>query len=51
MAIATRKKVLDMVTNDRLTIAGAHLPFPGLGHVAKASSGYSYVPLPWGEDL
>ena len=51
MAVATRKKVLDMVTNDRLTIAGAHLPFPGLGHVAKASTGYSYLPLQWGEDL
>jgi glyoxylase-like metal-dependent hydrolase (beta-lactamase superfamily II) len=51
MAVATRKKVLDMVANDRLTIAGAHLPFPGLGHVARTPTGYSYVPLQWGEDL
>lgn len=45
MAIANRKKVLDMVTNDRLLFAGAHLPFPGVGHATKSSTGYGYVPL------
>ena len=50
-AIASRKAVFDMAANDRLMIAGAHLPFPGLGHVAKTSSGYAYVPVPWREDL
>jgi hypothetical protein len=33
-----------------LMITGSHLPFPGLGHVAKALSGYVYAPTPWGED-
>lgn len=51
MAAATRKKVFDMVATDKLLIAGAHLPFPGLGHVAKASTGYAYVPLQWNADL
>jgi glyoxylase-like metal-dependent hydrolase (beta-lactamase superfamily II) len=51
MAIASRKRVFDMVANDRLTIAGSHLPFPGLGHVAKAAVGYAYVPIQWGADL
>jgi glyoxylase-like metal-dependent hydrolase (beta-lactamase superfamily II) len=51
MAIASRKKVFDMAAADKLMIAGAHLPFPGLGHVAKASTGYAYVPLQWGTDL
>jgi glyoxylase-like metal-dependent hydrolase (beta-lactamase superfamily II) len=51
MAISSRRHVFDMVTTDRLMIAGAHLPFPGLGHVAKASAGYTYVPTPWNEDL
>jgi glyoxylase-like metal-dependent hydrolase (beta-lactamase superfamily II) len=45
MAIANRKKVFDMVTSDRLLFAGAHLPFPGVGHAAKSASGYAYVPL------
>jgi glyoxylase-like metal-dependent hydrolase (beta-lactamase superfamily II) len=51
MAIASRKKVFDMAAADKLMIAGAHLPFPGLGHVAKASTGYAYVPSQWGTDL
>ena len=51
MAIASRKRALDMVATDRLTIAGSHLPFPGIGHVARASVGYAYVPIQWGADL
>ena len=51
MAIANRKKVFDMVASDRLLFAGIHLPFPGLGHAAKASPGYRYVPLPHAEHL
>jgi glyoxylase-like metal-dependent hydrolase (beta-lactamase superfamily II) len=45
LAIANRKKVMDMAATDRLLFAGSHLPFPGLGHAAKASTGYAYVPL------
>lgn len=51
LAIATRKKVFDMAATDRLLIAGAHLAFPGVGHVAKAAVGYVYVPIPWAADL
>jgi glyoxylase-like metal-dependent hydrolase (beta-lactamase superfamily II) len=51
MAVTTRKRVFDMVVADKVMIAGAHLPFPGLGHVAKASAGYAYIPTPWGADL
>jgi len=50
-AIATRKRVFDMVATDKLLIAGSHLPFPGVGHVAKASTGYAYVPVQWDVDL
>jgi glyoxylase-like metal-dependent hydrolase (beta-lactamase superfamily II) len=46
-AIATRRKVFDMAASDRLTIAGAHVPFPGIGRVARAGSAYSYLPLFW----
>ena len=51
MAISSRRRVFDMAATDKLMIAGAHLPFPGIGHVAKASAGFAYVPLPWGEQL
>lgn len=50
-AIATRKKVMDMAATDRLLIAGTHIPFPGVGHVGKASSGYAFVPVPWSATL
>ncbi len=51
MAIATRRKVMDMAAADRLTIAGTHLPFPGIGHVAKSGTGYAYLPIAWDADL
>jgi glyoxylase-like metal-dependent hydrolase (beta-lactamase superfamily II) len=51
MAAASRKKALDMVSADRLQIAGAHLPFPGIGHVARSGNAYTYVPTPWSADL
>lgn len=47
LAIATRAKVFDMTSTDRLTVAGAHLPFPGIGHVVKSGSGFGYAPLFW----
>jgi glyoxylase-like metal-dependent hydrolase (beta-lactamase superfamily II) len=47
LAIATRAKVFDMASTDRLTVAGAHLPFPGIGHVVKSGTGYGYAPLFW----
>lgn len=50
-AIATRKKVMDMAATDKLMIAGTHIGFPGVGHVAKASSGYAFVPVPYNANL
>ena len=38
-----------MVATDRLLFAGAHLPFPGVGHATKAGTGYVYVPVHYGE--
>jgi glyoxylase-like metal-dependent hydrolase (beta-lactamase superfamily II) len=46
-AIATRKKMLDMAAADSLLVAGMHLPFPGVGHVARDGDAYGYVPMPW----
>lgn len=47
MAIATRKRILDMASADSLLVAGMHLPFPGIGHVARDGDAYAYVPMPW----
>jgi len=28
-------------------IAGAHLPFPGIGHVRREAQGFSFIPVPF----
>lgn len=45
-ALRTRRALLKWTARDALMVAGAHLPFPGLGHVrAEARGHYSWVPL------
>jgi glyoxylase-like metal-dependent hydrolase (beta-lactamase superfamily II) len=46
-AAATRKRVLDMVTTDRLLVAGMHMHFPGFAHVVKRGEDYMMLPEPW----
>jgi hypothetical protein len=50
-ARATREKLFDQVSADRLRVAGMHLLFPGVGHLAKEGSGYDFVPSQWDYDL
>ena len=45
MAVATRKRILDMVATDKLYVAGFHMPFPAVGHVDKSSAGYRWIPV------
>ena len=45
MAVATRKRILDMVATDRLFVAGFHMPFPGVGFVENSSAGYRWIPV------
>jgi glyoxylase-like metal-dependent hydrolase (beta-lactamase superfamily II) len=48
-AAETRLKFLEQVTRDGLIVAGAHLPFPGLGRVTAAPTDKtpSFVFTPW----
>lgn len=43
-AVATRKKVFDMLATDRLPFIGYHMPFPAVGFVEKLETGYRFVP-------
>ncbi|MFT3763624.1 MAG: MBL fold metallo-hydrolase [Pseudoxanthomonas sp.] len=43
-AIAARRDLLARASRGRWWVAGAHLPFPGLGHVRAATDGYDWVP-------
>ncbi len=42
-AVATRKRMLDMLATDRLMFASFHMPFPGIGYIEKAQGGYRWV--------
>ena len=44
-AVATRKRMLDMIATDKLFIAGFHMPFPGIGWIDKTQTGYRWVPV------
>ncbi|UOO82898.1 MBL fold metallo-hydrolase [Uruburuella testudinis] len=43
-AIATRKRILNLVEQQRLWVGAAHLPFPGIGHIVKDGKGYRWLP-------
>jgi len=44
-AIATRRRILDMVASDRLWAIGYHMPFPAVGAVERTQDGYRWLPL------
>ena len=46
-ALATRRKLLDMLAAERMAMAGYHYPFPAVGYIAKAGGGYDFVPANW----
>jgi glyoxylase-like metal-dependent hydrolase (beta-lactamase superfamily II) len=45
--IATRRRVFDMVTTERMAFAGMHLHFPALAHMARHGDGYVLLPDAW----
>ncbi|OJX68329.1 MBL fold metallo-hydrolase [Magnetospirillum sp. 64-120] len=47
-AVATRKQLLADAAKRKLWVAGAHLPFPGIGHVRADGKGYAWVPVEYG---
>ena len=48
-ARATRLRILARAAAHKYLVAGAHLAFPGLGHVRKASHGYAWIPVPYAD--
>jgi glyoxylase-like metal-dependent hydrolase (beta-lactamase superfamily II) len=43
-AVAVRNKEFLAASDNRYWIGGAHIPFPGIGHVRAIGSGYEFVP-------
>src|SRR6266545_3244906 len=46
-ADVTRRKLYDMLAADRMLVSGYHFPFPSLGYIEKAGSGYRLIPVNW----
>jgi glyoxylase-like metal-dependent hydrolase (beta-lactamase superfamily II) len=44
--IETRVKALDMLAAQRMPALIYHLPWPGIGYIAKRGDGFRYVPAP-----
>lgn len=47
-AVQTRKRLMAEAAKDKLWVGGAHLPFPGLGHVRRDQVGFTWVPVEFG---
>ena len=47
MAVAARKRLLDMAAADKMQIAAYHLPFPSTGYISKRGDGYEFHPAYW----
>jgi len=47
----TRRKMLDMAATERTQVSFYHAPFPATGHIAKAGSGFEFVPVQWTQVL
>lgn len=47
-AVAARQRVLAEAAGKKWWVAGAHLPFPGIGHVRAEGKGYAWVPVEFG---
>lgn len=45
MAVATRRKLYDMLASEKMPMTGYHLPFPALGRLEKSGAGYNFVPM------
>jgi glyoxylase-like metal-dependent hydrolase (beta-lactamase superfamily II) len=46
-ARATRRRLLDMVTTEKMPVAFYHAPFPATGHIARDGNGFELVPTMW----
>ncbi|MEM1352728.1 MAG: MBL fold metallo-hydrolase [Pseudomonadota bacterium] len=43
-AAATRRRVLDMLSADKIAFVGYHMPWPGIGYVEARDGSFVYVP-------
>ncbi len=51
LAEATRRKVYDMLSAEKMLVQGFHYPFPSVAHVEKTATGYREIPVLWNSSL
>ena len=51
LAVQTRKKLYDMAAADKMLVQGYHFPFPSIGYIEKAGSGYRMIPAAWNPNI
>jgi glyoxylase-like metal-dependent hydrolase (beta-lactamase superfamily II) len=47
MAEATRRKLYDMASAEKMPVHGYHFPFPAMGYLEKNAQGYRLEPVAW----
>ncbi|ESY97290.1 MULTISPECIES: hypothetical protein [unclassified Mesorhizobium] len=50
-AIETRKRLLSMAAEQRLLVAGHHMPLPGLGYVERTDHSFRWIPVSYQLDM
>jgi glyoxylase-like metal-dependent hydrolase (beta-lactamase superfamily II) len=50
-AVATRKRILDMLATDKVFVASFHMPFPGIGWIDRSQGSYRWVPVSYQMNL
>lgn len=48
-AVKTRAIALEDAAQQKYLVAGAHIPFPGIGHVVRDETMYGFIPLNYSE--
>lgn len=46
-AAVSRRRIFDMVSADKMLVAGSHIHFPGFGRILRDGDAYRYVPATW----
>jgi glyoxylase-like metal-dependent hydrolase (beta-lactamase superfamily II) len=47
----TRRAFLDRCASEKVMVSTYHLSFPGVGHVVRAGTAFSWLPSDWGWDV
>lgn len=49
LARQERERLMKVASGKGYLVAGAHLPFPGIGHIVSENTHYRFLPLPYRE--